>query len=192
MAGLLAGCLPAWTTPAQLMGDAAVAAAEERALQDVTSDFSAKAEILQEFATKGQSLLASVRIDVYEGDVLLTGIVTEQDDEKKAEALTKGVEGIQNIFNEIQVSTDGGLENTAIDLTIEYKVQAALLGRIHARIINYRWRCVNRTVYLIGLAKDKDELDEALDAVIGTDGVEDVVHHIRIKGNEKTKAGKAG
>lgn len=191
-AGLLSGCLPLpwWTTPAQLAGDAAVIAAEERQVGEVAEDFAMKAAILQEFATKGQSLLLWVRVDVYQGEVLLTGAVKHEEDEKKAEELVKGVDGVRHVFNEIQVTEDGSIQDTAKDLTTEYKVQLALLGRVNHRIINYRWRCVLGTVYLIGTAKDQDELDEALDAVFGTDGVEDVIPHIRLK--EKSTADKAG
>jgi osmotically-inducible protein OsmY len=182
-AGLLTGCtyLPWWTTPAQLAGNAAVIAAEERKVGEVADDFVVKASILQGFAMKGQNLLVWVSADVYQGEVMLTGAVKEEEDEKKAEELAKSVEGVRRIFNEIQVTEDGSIQDTARDLTTEYKVQAALLGRINVRIINYRWRCVNGIVYLIGTAKDSDELDEALDAILGTDGVEDIVHHIRIK-----------
>ena len=193
-AGLLAGCvpLPWWTTPAQLAGDAAVIAAEERQVGEVAEDFAMKAAILQEFALKAQSLLIWVRADVYQGEVMLTGAVSEEEDEKKAEALTKGLDGVRRIYNDIQITEDGSIHDTARDLTTEYKVQLALLGRVNHRVINYRWRCVNGILYLIGMAKDQDELEEALDAILGVDGVEDIVDHVRIKAKEKGPPDKAG
>ena len=95
--------------------------------------------------------------------------------------MVKAVDGVKKVYDEIQVSEDGTIEESAQDFTTEYKIQGALLGRINTRIINYRWRCVGGTAYLIGMAKDEEELDEALDAVLGADGVVDIVHHIRIK-----------
>lgn len=186
--GPLAGCatyLPWWTTPAQLAGEGAVIAAEERQVGEVAEDFAMKAAILQEFALKAQSLLLWVRADVYQGDVLLTGAVKEEEDEKRAEELAKGIEGVRRIYNDIQITEDGSLHDMARDYTTEYKVQLALLGRVNHRVINYRWRCVNGILYLFGMAKDQEELEEALDAIYGVDGVEDVVEHVRMK--EKLK-----
>lgn len=187
-AGLLAGCsvyMPWWTTPAQLAGEGAVIAAEERRVGEVAEDFAMKAAILQAFALKAQSLLLWVRADVYQGDVMLTGAVKEEEDEKLAEELAKGVEGVRRVYNEVQVTEDGTLHDMARDYTTEYKVQLALLGRVNHRVINYRWRCVNGVLYLFGMAKDQEELEEALDAIYGVDGVEDVVEHVRMK--EKLK-----
>jgi osmotically-inducible protein OsmY len=183
-AGLLAGCmpyLPSWTTPAQLAGEGAVIAAEERQVGEVAEDFAMKAAILQEFALKAQSLLLWVRADVYQSDVMLTGAVKEEEDEKRAGELAKGVEGVRKVYNDIQITEDGTLHDMARDYTTEYKVQLALLGRVNHRVINYRWRCVNGILYLFGMAKDEEELEEALDAIYGVDGVEDVVEHVRMK-----------
>ena len=178
MTGFLSGCLPWWTTPAQLSMDVAVAAAEERRFEEVSTDFGIKVEIVKELTTSG---LVWLRADVYQGEVLLTGSVKTEEDQKEAVELAKAVGGVTKVYDEIQVSEDGTIRDSAQDYTTEYKIQGALLGRIKTRIINYRWRCVNGTAYLIGMAKDEEELDEALDAVLGADGVVDIVHHIQIK-----------
>jgi len=152
--------------------------AEERKFDEVTSDFGQKVEIVKELTTSG---FMWIRADVYQSEVLLTGSVKTEEDEKQAVEIVKAVDGIKKVYDEIQVSEDGTIRDSAQDFTTEYKIQLALLGRINRRIINYRWRCVNGTAYLIGMAGDEEELDEALDAVLGTDGVVDVVQHVRIR-----------
>jgi len=184
MIGLLTGCLPWWTTPAQLSMDVTIAIAEERSFDEVGADFGKKVEIVKELTTSG---LVWVRADVYQGEVLLTGSVRTEEDQKQALELVKAVDGVTKVYDEIQVSEDGTIRDSAQDFTTEYKIQIALLGRIHTRIINFRWRCVNGTAYMIGMARDEEELDEALDAVLGADGVVDIVHHIHLKSADDTE-----
>ena len=178
VSGLLSGCLPWWTTPAQYSVDVAIMLAEERKFDEVTEDFGKKVEIVKELTTNG---FLWIRADVYQSEVLLTGTVKTDEDEKQAVELVKAVDGVTKVYDEIQVSEEGTIEGSAQDFTTEYRIQLALLRQIQNRIINYRWRCVNGTAYMIGMAKDDEELDEALDAVLGTDGVVEIVHHIRIK-----------
>ena len=179
-AGLLAGC-----STVTLPIDVALTVAEERRLTEVGADAKIKINILGSFAqsdTKG--LLTHVSSDVYQGRVMLTGAVEKSDARTTAEELVRRIEGVREVINEIQVSSEGGFKATMADLTIETKLKAKLVTANNVSSINYRWRAVNGVVYFIGLAQNHDELEKVLAIARDTEGVRKVVSYVRIKPQE--------
>ena len=175
---LLAACS---INPLAVPVDAVTTVAEDRPVSDAGSDLRIKAEILKGFAEEAKGLLVDASVDVYQGQVLLTGSVKKVDDRTKAEGLARGVKGVRKVFNEIQVTTEGGLSASAKDFAIETKLKANLLAAKGVTSINYRWRSVNGVVYFLGVARSQEELDKVLTLARQTDGVKDVVSHVFIK-----------
>lgn len=176
-AGLLAGCTQMLSVPV----DAVTTVAEDRPLSETKDDIGVKASILTTFAEEAKGLLVDVNTDVYEGEVMLTGSVKKSADRKKAVELARRVTGVKNLYNEIQVTEEGGFSASAKDLGIELKLKASLLGASGVGSINLRWRSVNGVVYYIGLVYSKEELDKIMHITHDTDGVKKIVSHIRIK-----------
>jgi len=155
--------------------------AEDRPLSEAGTDLRIKTNILTAFAEEAKGLLVDVSTDVYEGQVLLTGSVKKPEDRRTAEAITQGISGVRQIFNEIQVTEEGGLKASAKDLAIETKLKANLLTAKGVTSINYRWRAVNGVLFFLGLARSQEELDKVLAIARQIDGVKDVVSHVFIK-----------
>jgi len=120
-------------------------------------------------------------VDVYQGHVLLTGSVKKAEDRARAEDLARKVKGVGEVFNEIQVTEEGGLSASAKDFAIETKLKANLLAAKGVTSINYRWRSVNGVVYFLGVARSQEELDKVLTLARQMDGVRNVVSHVFIK-----------
>ena len=178
IAVLLAACS---VNPLTVPVDAVTTVAEDRPVSDAGSDLRIKTEILKDFAEEAKGLLVDASVDVYQGQVLLTGSVKKVDDRTKAEGLARVVKGVRKVFNEIQVTTEGGLSASAKDFAIETKLKANLLAAKGVTSINYRWRSVNGVVYFLGVARSQEELDKVLTLARQTDGVKDVVSHVFIK-----------
>src|SRR5438445_4466478 len=174
---LLAAC----SGPLGVPVGAVTTVAEDRPLSEAGTDLRIKTNILTAFAEQAKGLLVDVSADVYEGQVLLTGSVKKPEDRKTAEAIAQGISGVRQIFNEIQVTEEGGLKASAKDVAIETKLKANLLTAKGVTPINYRWRSVNGVVYFLGIAKGRGELDKVLAITRQTDGVKDVVSHVFIK-----------
>lgn len=191
--GFLTGCeylMPnPYTTGAQVVTTVVATAMEERTLNEVEDDFVVKTKILQSFASESAGLLVNVSADVYQGDVLLTGAVKGSEDDKMAEKLAGAVPGVRNVINEIQITDDVDLQVTARDMVIEVKVKTAIIAASTTSVVNYRWRSINGTVYLLGIAQSQDEYDVVYDAVRGLDEVERLIPHVRIKQKEEPKGG---
>ena len=182
---VLAGCsylMPnPYTTPVSVVASATEMAVEERTLDDMGEDLKLKTAILQAFASQAKGLLVDVSADVYMGDVLLTGAVEDSERDQQAEAIARRVEGVKQVYNEIQITDMVDVATRLRDTRIELKVKFAVMAGAGVRYANYRWRAINGTVYLFGTAQTRDELDAVYDKVRGLDEVEKLVTHLRIK-----------
>jgi osmotically-inducible protein OsmY len=178
VAGLaLAGC----SSPTMML-DAATTVAEDRPMSQVMSDAGLKIDINAKLlSNKYRDLFLDVNTNVYENRVMLTGSVKTGAHKRRATLLVLGVKGVTKIINELQVTADGSLKDTANDLWIETKLKARLVGAKGVSSINYRWRSVNGVVYFIGVAQDQSELAEVMRLARGTSHVNNVVSHVRIQ-----------
>ena len=158
---------------------AALTAAEGRPLYNSMEDYSIKSEITGKYFD--EAMVMDISTDVYEGQVMLTGLVTKAEAKRKAQEIAQRVKGVRKIFNEIQVTPEGGVVASVKDWTIETKLKFNLLSTKGVSSLNYRWRSVNGVVYFIGLAHDQEELNKVITMTKEMDGVRKVVTHVRLK-----------
>ena len=178
---LTAACAQLLLIPVTVPVGAITTVAEDRPLSDAGTDVRIKLSILDAFAQWATGLLMDASADVYQGQVMLTGSVKKTEDRRKAEELASEVKGVRQIFNEIQVTEEGGIGVAAKDFVIETKLKANLLLARRVTSINYRWRSVNGIVYFLGAARSQGELDKVFALARQTDGVRLVVSHVLVK-----------
>ena len=112
---------------------------------------------------------------------MLTGSVQTGAHKRRATLLVRSIKGVKKVINELQVTGDGTLSDTANDLWIETKLKARLVGADGVSSINYRWRSVNGVVYFIGVAQNRRELAQVVRVARDMNHVNKVVTHVRIK-----------
>ncbi len=173
----LAGC----SSPTMML-DAATTVAEDRSMSQVASDAGLKIDINTKLlSNKYRDLFLDVNTNVYEDRVMMTGSVETASHKRRATLLVRGIKGVKKVINELQVTSDGSLKDTANDLWIETKLKAQLVGTEGVSSINYRWRSVNGVVYFIGVAQNRGELAKVIRVARATAHVNKVVSHVRIK-----------
>ena len=173
----LAGC----SSPTMIL-DAATTVAEDRSMSQVATDVGLKIDINAKLlSNKYRDLFLDVNTNVYENRVMLTGSVETGSQKRRATLLVRGIKGVTKVINELQVTGDGSLTETANDLWIETKLKARLVGADGVSSINYRWRSVNGVVYFIGVAQNRGELAEVVRLARAMSHVNKVVTHVRIK-----------
>ena len=172
----LSGCAP-------ILGAGAVVgvtAAEERGLRGRASDLSIEAQIVDAHIKDGIRMLTAVGVEVYEGRVLLTGATENQALADRAVQIAWAVPGVQAVMNEIQI-TSSGAADFAHDAWISAQLTSKLALDKDILSINYSVETVNRIVYLIGIAQNRDELDKVVAHANNIQYVTKVVNHVRIK-----------
>lgn len=177
----LIGMLAACTQPTGLV-NVASSPAEDRSFDTLSADTAITFDINEILlGEQYRDLFAEISTDVYERVVLLTGTVKFARNKERATELVRSVKGVKRIVNELQVTSDYGIGPAANDLWIETKLKVLLLGTRDIRSINYRWRSVNGTIYLIGAARSQQEMNTVLDVIRRTERVKRVVNHAWVR-----------
>lgn len=159
--------------------DAAIMVAEHRSFYAVAEDYAIKSEV--DAKILDENLALDVRADVYQGLVLLTGVVHTTAERKRAEMAAKAVEAAREVFNEIKVSDENPIKVWLTGLFRDLKLKVKLIAAESVSSINYRWRTVNDVVYLLGNAASREEMSRVISIAQEMDGVHKVVSHIQFQ-----------
>ncbi|WP_420548511.1 BON domain-containing protein [Curvivirga sp.] len=137
-------------------------ALEERGFEQAVVDRDMAYQISQALSKHGGSDYINVSVNVIEGRTLLTGTVSDRQLRLDAIELAWKVDGVEEVFNEIQVTDNGGFLDLSRDLLIKSNLSSAITfdDKIHA--VNYNTSVVNGTVYLFGIAQNDAELDQLI------------------------------
>jgi len=157
---------------------AGVAAYEERGVKGAAQDLSIRVEINNSWLNAGLELYNLVSLQVYEGRVLLTGHVPNNDMADRAVRLAWQPKYVREVINEIQVRRDIGIETFARDALINARLDSALLFANNIQSINYSTRSVAGTIYLLGIAKNQEELNLVLQVARNIPDVKNVISHV--------------
>ncbi|MBT3305921.1 MAG: BON domain-containing protein [Alphaproteobacteria bacterium] len=172
--------------PFSAIKSAVEAAAEDRSSDDIGTDLKIKAKITTDVIDKMGTDVISLNVDVYEQDVMLTGVVEKASQKAQAAKLTKAVEGVKKVYNEILVikavdKKKGAVEGFVDDAVIESKVNALLLDGQGVNVTNFRWRSVGGRVFLFGRALSNPELKKAIGIVKEIKGVTGITSRVKVR-----------
>ncbi len=196
------GCVPAAVIVAQ---KGIKSAFEDRSLNQQLEDAKIHANLLQEYLRVDSGLPVDVNTDVWEGRVLLTGVV---DVERKIEAvlsIARGDPRIKAIYNHIVLGSSAEVERNreaaktkpaverdivkvsriASDAWIEAKLKGQFLATQGVNSVNYRWQSVRNKLYIIGQARTESEKKLVLQIIRGTKGVIHIEEYIQVKPIQK-------
>jgi osmotically-inducible protein OsmY len=157
---------------------------QERSLGDTARDTGIRAVITKSWRDANVKLADDLDCTVYEGRVLLTGEVTSEDLRQEAVKRAWQVDGVKEVYDEIQVGPEEGFTQDVSDGVISNKMRAAMIGDGDVKSVNYTVTTVNGVVYLIGSARSQDELNRVLDHARNTGNVRRVVSYVRIRVGE--------
>ena len=174
----LQGCVSAVIGAGATAGTAAM---EERGLSGVADDRASRLRINALLSGKDERLWRKVGMQVYMGRVLLTGTVETEAMRADAVRLAWSAKGVKEVINELQLADSGGASGFARDTWISTQLKFALLFDKQVSSINYSIETVLGTVYLIGLAQDRVELNRVMNHARGLSYVKKVVNYVQIK-----------
>ncbi len=159
---------------------AGVAAYQERGIKGVASDTVTSTKIKAKILEKDEILFRDVDVEVYEGRVLLTGVVKDETMRADAVKIAWADPDVKDVINEIQVGSSG-ISDYARDAWISMQLKSKMTFDKNILAINYSIETVNGTIYLIGIAQGKTELERVMTHARSIDYVRHVVSHVRVK-----------
>lgn len=158
-----------------------VSAYSERGVDGVARDLGLTSRVMEKLASHDHALIAKVGVDVYESRALLTGQVDTEDQRADVVRLAWQVDGIVDVINEVHVTTEGGILDTARDSWISAQLETKLTFDQKVLAINYSIETTGATVYLLGIAQSDAELRRVKNHARSIDYVRRIVSHVRIK-----------
>ena len=175
--GFLPGCVGTAGFTSATVG---VAAMEERGLSGAVDDTVLRIRINTIFAENDARLWRNVGLQVHNGRVVLTGALETAEMRLEAVRLVWQADGVSEVINEIQITSSDGLAGFARDTWISARLKSELLFDEKVSSINYSIETVKGTVYLIGVAKNKKELERVINRARALDYVKKVVSYVKL------------
>ena len=158
-----------------------VVADGERSLGTVIDDATIKVNIAAKFLSADNNLFVNINTSVLEGRVLLTGLVDNQEIRIEAVRLVWEVEGVREIVNEIEIGNRSSLKDYASDLWINTQARAVAAKTIGLKAITYNFETIQGKIYIAGITKKSDQLEELVSALKSIKGVSEIVNYVIIK-----------
>ncbi len=173
---------------------------EDRTGNDQWLDTQIKSGILGEFSKVDHTYLMDVNIDIWEQNVMVTGMVDSKGKYYDVMSMVKQDNRIKTVHDHLVIAdqetidayhqaedeygknavpTDSATQSVS-DVWIESQIKALLLAEKGVTSVNYRWQSVKNVVYIMGEAQSDAELEKVLSIVRRIKGVTKVVSHITI------------
>lgn len=167
---------------------AGLSAYQERGVDGASRDLGTSSRILGLYASNDHVMLKDIGVEVYESRALLTGIAPTEKMRADAVRLAWKADGVKDVINEILVSPDTSLLDTARDAWISTRLETKLTFDEKILAINYVIETVAGTVYLIGIAQNEQELERVKNHARSLSYVKHIVSHVRVKSPSTTPA----
>ena len=181
---LLQSCSPvgviATTTSA-----GAVIAESDRTVGEAVDDVSIKMKITEKYIKSNTGIFLDIDSTVRMGNVLLTGIVRDQETRIEAVKLVWSIDGVKEVINEIEIGNKQDLKGYANDLWISTQVRTKTLNELCLDRITYNFETINGKVYIMGIASSNAESEKITTIIKTIKGVKEIANHIIIREKEQ-------
>jgi osmotically-inducible protein OsmY len=129
---------------------------------------------------------------VFEGRVMIVGSVQKPEYRDTAIRMAWQVPGVRQVINEIRVEPSGGITGFTKDAWISTQLKTRLLTDGDVASGNYKFVSNGGVIYLLGTARDQEELNAVLDNARNIAYVKDVVSYVRLNGADRPNEGNTG
>ncbi len=120
---------------------------------------------------------AEMATEVHEGRVLIVGTTRTPEDRIRATRIAWNIRGVKDVVNELQIAEEQSGLAYLKDTRISNQLRFRLLTAVDVAENNFDFETVNSVVYILGIARDQDELDYVAELAATIAGVERVVSH---------------
>ena len=180
----LSGCAGTIVGGAASVGLASV---QERSIKDAAIDLKLEIQIQEKlFRANTDKLFVNVDVVLLEQRVMLIGNVESQELRDLASKIAwEASPKIKNVINEITVGKKPKLVSQALDARISLSLSGLLIGDAKISDINFTHSVSKQVIFLIGIAKDDEELNKVINHARSVKGVKKVISHLMLINDKK-------
>jgi len=168
-----------------------VLALQERGIKGAAQDTGIRAEINHYWLQRDHGMYMALRLQVWEGRVLVAGALPDATQRAEALALARQAAGIRELIDEIEVAPSRELSGFAEDVQLDSAISLRFLLTRDIDSINYSVEAVNGAVYLLGTARDGAELGRVIAVLRDVPGVRRIVNHVLLRDDPRRSRGAA-
>lgn len=148
-----------------------------QAIASSANDTSIHLAIQRDMGREFPRYFAEMATEVHEGRVLLVGTIRTPQDRIRASQIAWQIEGVTEVVNELQVTEEKTGFAYLKDARISSQLRLRLLTARDVWESNFDFETVNSVVYILGVARDQNELEYVAELAATIGGVERVVSH---------------
>ena len=104
----------------------------------------------------------SIQSEVRDGNIFLSGKVDEPEEKIKITKMAWETRGVRLVKNAITIKGQSNFKSTAKDILISSQLRSALIFNKKTKARNYTLETINKTVYIFGIAMDREEKKEVI------------------------------
>lgn len=179
---ILSSCLPAIFTAAT---SSTLAVAKDRSVKETIDDVKIANNIKANFIkSEFKGLYTKINVEVVLGRVLLTGMVDKEEDVVNAVQMAWNNPQVKEVINELKVDKNSNKFNLVQytkDTMITSQIKSKLFINKDIKFVNYTIVTLNNIVYIFGIGRSLEEIENVADIASKINGVEKVVSHVKLK-----------
>ena len=104
----------------------------------------------------------SIQSEVRDGNIFLSGKVEDPEEKIKITKMAWETKGVRSVKNAITIKGQSNFKSTAKDILITSQLRSALIFNKKTKARNYTLETINKTVYIFGIAMDREEKKEVI------------------------------
>ena len=120
----------------------------------------------------------TIQSEVLDGRIFLSGKVDDPEDKIIITKLAWETKGVRSVKNAITIKGQNNFKSTAKDILITSQLRSALIFNKKTKSRNYTLETINKTIYIFGIAMDKDEKKEVMKEANKIYDVEEIIPSI--------------
>jgi osmotically-inducible protein OsmY len=182
LATLFVGGCSAFGVATTVGATGGIAAAREGGFKQTAIDTRINLDISELWFKYSTEAFRKLNLTVEQGRVLVTGVVQNPDHRVEAIRLAWQPEGVVQVINEVRVAESDGITGFARDSLISANLRRKMIFDKEIQSINYTIDTVQGTVYLMGIAQDRAELNKVIAHARDTSFVRQIVSYVKMAG----------
>ena len=147
------------------------------AVAQSASDASIHLALQRDMGREFPRYFAEMATEVHEGRVLIVGTTRTPQDRVRASQVAWQIKGVNDVVNELQVAEEQTGLAYLRDARISNQLRLRMATSLGVSSSNFDFETVNSVIYILGVARDRGELEHVAELAATIAGVERVVSH---------------
>jgi hyperosmotically inducible periplasmic protein len=165
-----------------MLGTAACSSTRtQRGAGEEVDDAALLTSVKSALAAESAETAADVNVDVYRGEVKLSGFVDNANDRSRAVQVAQGVDGVKSVKNDIAIGQESSAGEVIDDSMLTAKVKTALIANSETKAHQINVETKDGVVQLSGFVDNNSAKSAATTVAKSVTGVKDVKNELSVK-----------